>query len=73
MKTYTKKNGEIVEKEYNQQQYNKTYYEKNREKINGEVYECECCNITVKSRNKFNHNKTLKHKLYFEIKQKLAE
>jgi len=75
MKSYTNKNGEIVTKEYNQNQYNKTYYEKNKEKINNDKYICECCNKEVKSRNKFNHTKTrihtLKQQLYTEINNKI--
>lgn len=65
MKTYTNKNGESAT--YNQNLYNKTYYEKNKEKINNDKYTCECCNKEVKTRNKFNHNKTLKHQLYSQI------
>lgn len=70
MKTYTKKNGEVVVKEYDQKKYNKSYYEKNKEKIAEEVYNCECCNKEgIKKRNKFNHEKTEKHKLYAQLRQ----
>ena len=70
MKTYTKKNGEVVVKEYDQKKYNKSYYEKNKDKIAEEVYTCECCNKEgIKKRNKFNHEKSVKHKLYLQIKQ----
>lgn len=69
VKKYTKKNGEVVIKDYDQKTYNKTYYEKNKEKINDEKYICESCNKEVKTRNRFNHTKTERHKL----KQQLHE
>jgi hypothetical protein len=70
MKSYTKKNGEVVVKDYDQKKYNKSYYEKNKEKIAEEVYTCEYCEKEgIKKRNKFNHEKTVKHKLYKKIKE----
>lgn len=69
MKTYTKKNGEIVT--YDQNKYNQKYYEQNKQKIAEQVYTCESCNKEgIKQRNKYNHEKTLKHQLYVEIKNK---
>ena len=68
MKTYIKKNGEV--KDYDQQKYNKTYYEKNKDKINKDKYICSACNKEIVSSNKFNHIKTLKHQLYTELKNK---
>jgi|688.fasta_scaffold528943_2 hypothetical protein len=66
MKTYTKKNGEITD--YDQKKYNKTYYEKNKEKKAVETYTCNYCNKEeIIKRNKYNHDKTLKHKLYVRI------
>jgi hypothetical protein len=68
MKTYTKKNGEITD--YDQKIYNKSYYEKNKEKIAVETYTCNFCNKEgIIKRNKYNHDKTLKHKLHARIAQ----
>ena len=70
MKTYTKKNGEVITKDYDQKKYNKSYYEKNKDKIAEEIYTCDFCNKEgIKKRNKYNHEKTLKHQLYTQIKQ----
>jgi hypothetical protein len=66
MKSYTNKNGDI--KEYDQKEYNKRYYEKHRDSILGDKYLCECCNKEVNIRNKTNHDNTLKHRLYLQIK-----
>lgn len=65
MKTFTKKNDEISV--YNQKEYNKSHYEKNKDKILNNKYMCICCNKSVNQRNKSNHNKTLKHKLYEQL------
>lgn len=70
MKTYTKKNGEVVVKDYNQKEYNKRFYEKNKEEILNDKYVCEYCNKDVNSRNRTNHDKTVKHQLYKQIKEK---
>lgn len=67
MKSYTNKQGEL--KEYDQKKYNNTYYLKNKDKIAEEVYTCECCNKEgIKKRNKYNHEKSEKHKLKLELK-----
>lgn len=69
MKSYIKKTGE--EKSYDQKMYNRKYYEKNREKIAEEVYTCICCNKEgIQTRNRHNHERTLKHKLYAQLKEK---
>lgn len=70
MKTYTKKNGEVVNYKYNQKEYNKRFYENNKDKILNEKYMCEYCNKEVNTRNKSNHEKTVKHGLYKQIKDK---
>jgi hypothetical protein len=71
VKTYTKKNGEVITKDYDQKKYNKTYYEKNKDKMKVEDrYICDACNSSVVSTNKWNHNKSLKHQLYTELKNK---
>jgi hypothetical protein len=67
MKSYTKKNGEVVNKNYDQKEYNKRHYEKNKEKILNNTYICICCNKNVNERNRNNHEKTLKHSLYSQI------
>lgn len=57
-----KKDGTIVIAEYNQSEYNKTCYEKNKERY-ATMTECGCgkeYNIYTKS----NHHKTAYHKLY---------
>ena len=72
VKSYTKKNGEVkIYYNYNQKEYNKTFYEKNKEKISDEKIFCECCDKEYVKRNKYNHEKTLKHKLYKELKDKV--
>lgn len=71
MKTYTKKNGEVVVKNYDQKEYNKRHYEKNKEAILNNTYICICCNKNVNERNRTNHEKTLKHQLYLQINQNL--
>jgi hypothetical protein len=65
MKSYTKKNGEVVT--YDQKQFNKRHYEKNKEAILNNTYICICCNKNVNERNRTNHEKTLKHSLYSQI------
>ena len=67
MKTYTKKNGEVVTKNYDQKEYNKRHYERNKEAIINDTYICVSCNKRVNTRNKTNHNKTLKHSLYSQL------
>ena len=66
MKTYTKKNGEIIN--YDQKEYNKRFYEINKEKIINDNYICEFCNKKVNNRNKTNHERTLRHQLYKQLK-----
>lgn len=65
MKTYTNKNGEV--KEYNQTEYNKRYYEKNKEQILQNKYTCEFCNKQVSKSNRTNHEKTVKHQLHVRL------
>lgn len=67
MKTYTKKNGEVVVKNYDQKEYNKRHYEKNKEKILNDTYICVSCNKRVNERNRTNHERTLKHSLYSQL------
>ena len=61
-KKYTKKNGEITIKKYNQTQYNTLYYMNNKERLT-EMKNCPCggqfCDLT-----KYNHKKGKIHKLY---------
>lgn len=71
VKTYTKKNGEVIN--YDHKKYNKDFYEKNKNKINEDTYTCVYCKKdNIKTRNRYNHNKTLKHKLY-EALSKIPE
>jgi len=61
-----KKDGTVSVKEYDQSEYNKKCYEKNKEK-NGVMIECGCgkkYNVFTKS----NHCKSAFHKLYERIK-----
>ena len=71
MKSYTKKNGEVVIKNYDQKEYNKRHYEKNKEAILNNTYICICCNKKVNERCRSNHEKTLKHQLYSQINPNL--
>jgi hypothetical protein len=66
---YTKKDGSQTD--YDQKAYNKTYYEKNKEKINNEKYTCVYCNKEMKERNKFNHQMGEKHKLKKQLYETL--
>ena len=62
IKTYIKKNGEVVIKEYNQQEYNLRHYEKHKEKYT-DKHECDCGgNYTLP--NKAKHYESRIHKLY---------
>ena len=61
-KKYTKKNGEEVIKQYNQQKYNKTFYEKNKGNIKAKEI-CNCGGSYCIS-NKSNHEETRIHRLY---------
>jgi hypothetical protein len=68
-KIYKLKNGEIVEKEYNQSNYNKTYYEKNKDTLNIKQ-KCGCGgSYSIKS--KVKHNNTRLHKLFERIENKV--
>ena len=71
VKKYIKKDGSQTD--YDQKAYNKTYYEKNKDKINDEKYTCQCCHKEVKLRNKFNHTKTEKHKLKEQLMNTLIK
>jgi hypothetical protein len=68
-KKYVKKNGEEVIKQYNQKQYNKTFYEKNKGKIN--IKENCICGGSFSASNKSNHEETRIHKLYELYKKEL--
>jgi len=61
-KTYTKKNGDKVVKQYNQNLYNKTFQEKNKKEIL-EKHTCECGGKYTNS-NKSIHIKTKLHQAY---------
>jgi len=63
---YTNKAGEVIH--YNQKEYNKRHYENNKAQILEDKYLCESCNKLVNVRNKTNHVKTEKHRLYERIK-----
>jgi|TARA_R110000868_G_scaffold60915_4_gene185503 hypothetical protein len=64
-KKYTKKNGEEVVKQYNQSTYNKTYYEKNKEKLAEKVV-CGC-GLDYLVSNKSNHRSGRVHKLWQKL------
>jgi uncharacterized protein with PIN domain len=65
-RTYIKKDGSLVEKQYNQQPYNSNFYQKHKEKYT-EKYICEICNSSLSRTNKYNHLKSQKHLLYVDI------
>jgi hypothetical protein len=65
IKKYTKKNGEEVIKQYNQNKYNQTFYNKHKEEL-VKKHNCECGGIYLAT-NKFNHFKTRIHKLYTSL------
>ena len=64
-KRYTKKNGEVVIKKYNQSQYKTFYYMNNKKKLT-ELTICECGG-QYNNLNKYNHKKGKIHKQYEEI------
>jgi hypothetical protein len=61
-KKYTKKNGEITIKKYNQTQYNTLYYMNNKERLT-EMKPCPCGGKYCDLR-KYNHKNSKIHKLY---------
>ena len=70
-KTWILKDGTIKTKDYNQQQYTKTFNEKNKEKFKIKLI-CECgCNYTKS--NLYNHNKSIIHKMYLNIMNNVIE
>jgi len=58
--TYTLKNGEVKIRYYNQNQYNKTHYDKHKAEYTQEIV-CNVCKGHYTIQNKQKHNKTLKH------------
>lgn len=64
-KKYMKKNGEEVIKQYDQNLYNKTYYEKNKEKL-AERKMCGC-GLDYLPTNKSNHQSGRIHKLWIKL------
>jgi len=66
-KTYTRKDGSVVSKEYPQFLYNKKHYELNKEKFIGK-YMCDTCKINVSLTNRWHHNNTKKHIYYHNLK-----
>jgi hypothetical protein len=69
IKTYTKKNGDVVIKEYNQREYNKRFYEKNKEKLAVKV-KCNCGGGYT-SPNKTKHEESRIHKLWINYMEKI--
>ncbi len=61
-KKYTKKNGEVITKKYNQSQYNTFYYMNNKDGLT-DLKICECGGQYTKL-NKYNHKKLKIHKIY---------
>ena len=61
--TYTLKNGDIKEKYYPQNQYNKTHYLKHKDDYLTEII-CNVCNGKYTKQNKQKHNKTIKHNIH---------
>jgi len=65
-RTYIKKDGSIIEKEYNQQPYNSKFYQKHKGHLT-EKYICEICHSSLSRTNKYNHLRSKKHLLYVDI------
>jgi len=65
-RTYTKKDGSLVEKEYNQKDYNDKFYQKHKEQLT-EKYICDICNSKLSKTNRYNHLKSKKHLVYLDI------
>jgi hypothetical protein len=61
-KTYKKKNGDVVVKQYNQTKYNNLYYLNHKEQL-CEKIRCEC-GVEYTKLGKCNHMKSKVHKMY---------
>ena len=66
-KQYVKKNGEVVIKQYDQKEYNKKFYEKNKEKYSLRNI-CDCGG-SYTAPNKSKHDISRIHKLYEKYKK----
>jgi hypothetical protein len=64
VKVYTKKDGTVIEKVYDQKVYSATHYQKHKEKY-AVRYDCECGG-TYSITNKHNHLKTQIHTEYMK-------
>jgi hypothetical protein len=64
-KIYKKKNGELVEKQYNQSKYNENYYKKHATELNEKI-KCECGYFYTQT-NKSHHTKTKLHQMYLYL------
>ena len=64
-KTFTKKNGEISVKEYDQRQYNADWYQRNKEMLTTPI-RCNCGG-RYQSPNRTRHNNSKKHIKYIEL------
>lgn len=68
--TYTKKDGTIVKKQYDNRPYMLKYREKNHSKI-FDAQECEICHGSYNAPNKAKHCRTTRHiKCYEALKEK---
>lgn len=69
-KSWLRQDGTLIEKIYDQKQYNITSYAKSKDK-RAEVILCECGH-SYKRSNTFNHMKTQKHKLNLQLTIQLS-
>jgi hypothetical protein len=69
IKKYINKAGDEKIYIYNQTEYNKRNYEKNKDKILNDYYECTLCdNKKILKCNKYNHEKSKLHNIYKTLK-----
>jgi hypothetical protein len=68
-KTYTRKDGSVVSKEYPQGLYNKKHYELNKSKYTNKSM-CNICRIEISNSNKWHHNNSKRHQHYYNLLEK---
>ncbi len=66
-KTFTKKNGDVIVREYNQTEWNSRWYAKNKERMT--TSEDCVCGGRFSPNNRFKHYNTKTHKQYMEYNE----
>lgn len=66
-KSFTKKNGDVIVREYNQSKFNSTWYEKNKTKMT--TSEDCVCGGRFSPNNRFKHYNTKTHRRYMEYNE----